>query len=46
MDLEVHPNLLAQSQKQCILFIYGRNGKTVTIKKTTVVNSDGSKEVT
>jgi len=46
MDLEVHPNLLAQSQKQCNLFIYGRNGKTVTIKKTTVVNSDGSKEVT
>lgn len=43
MVLEGLQNLLAQWQKQCNLLIYCSNGKTVTVKKTTIVNSDGSK---
>lgn len=45
-DLTVIQDLLnqwVQQQKQCNLLIKFRNGKTVTSKKTTIVNQDGSK---
>ena len=36
-------NRPAQWQKQCNCLLISRNGKTVTVKKTTTVNPDGSK---
>lgn len=43
-EWEVYQNQLALLPKQCKYFINKfRNGKTVTVKKTTIVNPDGSK---
>ena len=39
-------NLWAQQREQCNKYLIFRNGKTVTTKKVTIVNPDGSKEIT